>query len=426
MATVLIIGDGGPEHALARSLADDADVDRVICAPGNAGTEALENVDNFPHADPNEIVGLAAREDVDLVVIGPEQSLIDGVADELRKRGLRVLGFGHHAAELAGSKVHAKRFMGRYGLPTPGFRVFNHPRSALRHLGAMWAEAPDQTFVIRADEPCRGQGTYSVRTPQQAREVLRSLLTERFCGVGRQVVIEEGIEGQNASLAVLTDGETLLTLPPARVERRSTEDAAGPLTEGLGAYVPASGLADHTYGRVEAEILLPTLEGLHAERLAAAGVLEVDLMITRKGKPYALGYGVGFGDPGTQAILALLASDLYPALSACADGELDRAELHWRDGAAVSVVHCVEGYPDDLTHQNEPIVGLDEVAEMPNVTVDYDGVARRRGQLVTRGERILTMTGTGPDLASARETAYEAIGGVRFRGMRYRRDIAEA
>ena len=426
MSTILIVGSGGREHALARSLANDVDVDRVVCAPGNAGTEALEDVANFPHTEPNEIVGLAAREGVDLVVIGPERPLIDGTADELRKRGVRVVGFGRNAAQLEGSKVHAKRFMGRYGIPTPAFRVFSHPRPAQRYLDAMWDENPHQAFVIKADEPCRGRGSFPVDGSQEARRVLQRLLSERCCGVGEQVIIEEGIAGRDAALTALTDGQTLLTLPPTQVAQRAGDGDAGPNTEGVGAYAPASPLDDHAYGRVEAEILLPTLDGMHAERVADAGVLEVGLRVDRKGKPYALEYNVRLGDPQTQALMALLAGDLYPALAACADGELDRAELRWRDGAAVSVVLCVEGYPDDLTHQNEPIAGLDEVAEMPNVTVDYDGVARRRGQLVTRGGRILTITGTGPDLASARETAYEAIGGVRFRGMRYRRDIAEA
>lgn len=426
MATVLIIGSGGPEHALARSLADDADVDRVICAPGNAGTEALENVVNFPHAETNEIVGLAAREGVDLVVIGPERMLIAGVADELRKHGLRVFGFGRSAAQLKGSAVHAKRFMGSYGLPTPAFRVFNHPRPALRYLDTMWTDNPHQTFVIKADEPCRGRGTYPVRKPKEAREALQSLLTERFCGVGEQVIVEEGIEGQGASLAILTDGGTLVTLPPIRVERRASEDVAGPNTEGMGAYAPVSWIDDHTYGRVEAEILLPTLDGMHAERTADAGVLDVDLMISPKGKPFALGYNVSLGDPGTQAIMALLASDLYPALSACAEGELDRVQLDWREGATVSVVLCVAGYPNELTHQREPIMGLDEVEKMPNVIVDQEGTDRRRGQLVTRGGRILTVTGLGPDINEARELAYAAIQGIEFPGMHYRRDIARS
>jgi len=424
MATILIIGSGGREHALARSLADDDGVDRVICAPGNAGTEALDNVVNWPHAELREIVASAAREDVDLVVIGPERPLIDGMADELRRRGMRVVGFGRSAAQLAGSKIHAKRFMGKYGIPTPAFRVFTHPNPALCYLDVMWADDPRQTFVIKADEPCRGQGSFPVESSQEARRVLRRLLTEQYCRVGEQVIIEEGIAGRDASLTVLTDGQTLLTLPPTHVAKRVDDGDAGPNTKGMGAFAPASLLDDHAYGRVESEILLPTLDGMHAERMADAGVLDIGLMIDPKGKPYALEYNVRLGDPQTQALTALLESDLYPVLSACADGELNRAELHWRDGAAVSVVLCVEGYPDELTHQNEPIAGFDEIEAMPDIVIDHNGTDRRRGQLVTRGDRILTITGTGPDLSSARETVYEAIGSIRFRGMCYRTDIA--
>lgn len=425
MATVLIVGSGGREHALARSLADDADVGRVLCAPGNAGTAALANVYNVPQAEPSELVALAVREDVDLAVVGPEDALIDGLADELRRRGVRAFGFGRDAAQLGGSKIHAKRFMSKNGVPSPPYRVFAHPKPALSYLEAMWAEDPMQPYVVKPDEPCQGRGNQIVRNVREAKRALHGLLSDRACGVGERVVVEEGIGGHDASLTALTDGQTLVTLPPAHVHHRLEESGVGPNTEGMGAYAPAALLDNRIYGRVEAEILLPTLDGMHADRAASAGALDLGLRVDPKGKPYALAYHVGFGDPQAQTLLALLASDLYPVLAACEGGRLDRAELRWRDGAAVSVVLTVAGYPHDLAHQNEPIVGLANVEAMPDVFVDHGDTDRHRGQLVTRGGRVLTVTGRGPDMASARERAYEAIGQVHFPGMRYRRDIAE-
>ncbi len=426
MATVLIIGDGGREHALARSLADDADVDRVLCAPGNAGTEALAGVFNVPQAEPSDLIALAAREAVDLVVAGAEQPLMQGAADELRRRGLRVFGFGQRTAQLAASSICAKRFMERNGIPTPSYRVFTHPNPALTYLEAVWAESPQQPFVIQAEEPCYGRGRRPVRTVREAERALQRLLADRECGVGDHVVIEEGVRGEDVSLAALTDGETLVTTPPVHVHRRLADGETGPGTPGMGAHAPATALNEQVYGRVEAEILLPTLDGWHAERATSAGAWDLGLRIDPKGKPYALTYGASLGDPQAQALLALLGSDLYPVLSACADGRLDLAELRWREGTAVSVVACVSGYPDQLTHQGEPITGLAEVERLPNVTVDQHGTDLRRGQLVTRGGRVLTITGLGADGTEARERAYDAIERIRFRGMRYRADIGES
>lgn len=419
MATVLIVGGSGREHALARSLADDADVDLVLCAPGNAGTAALSNVYNVDQAEPSEVASLAVREDVDLAVVASERALIDGLADELRRRGVPAFGFGRRMAQLSGSKIYAKRFMSKNEVPSPPYRVFNRPKPALGYLEAMWAEDPDQPYVVKPDEPCQGRGRRVVRDVREAKRALHQLLTDRACGVGERVIIEEGVGGHDVSLAALTDGEALVTLPPVRVDRRLADGDSGPPNQGMGALVPAPSVNEHVYGRVEAEILLPTLDGMHAERAASAGALDLGLRIDSKGKPYALTYGASLDAPQAQALLALWASDLYPVLSACADGRLAEADIQWRDGAAASVVLCVAGYPDELTHQNELITGVEDVEALPNVVVDHDGTDLRRGQLVTRGGRVLTITGLGSDGAEARERAYDAIERIRFRGMRY-------
>ena len=424
MATVLIVGSGGREHALARSLVDDADVDHVVCAPGNGGTQLMDDVTNEPLTAPSEIAAFAVREGIDLVVIGPAESLVDGLADELRKRDLPVFGVGRRTAQLEGSKLSAKRFMQTQGIPTPEFRVFTHPKPALTYLDAMWAERPGQPYVIKADELCDGQGSDLVRNRAEARRALQALLTERRCGVGDHVIVEEGVRGQEASLLALTDGATLLTCPLVHVFPRANDDGAGRNTPGMGALAPAPLDDDRTYGRIEDEILLPTIDGLNAERRVRAGALDLGLMVNPKGKPYALDVNVCLGDPQTQALLALLDSDLYPILSGCVEGRLDRVDPQWRDGTAVSVVLCVEGFPEALTHQHEAISGWEDVATRPNVVVDQHGSARRHGRLVTAGGRVLTITGIGPDRETARERAYDAVRSVHFRGMRYRTDIA--
>ncbi len=423
-AKVLVIGGGGREHALVRTLADDRDVEHVFVAPGNGGTAAMENVTNVALKDPRDLVAFATREAIDLTVVGPEQPLVEGLVDHFRRHDLPIFGFGKAAAQLEGSKVFAKRFMQKYAIPTAPFWVFERIRPALRFFQEQFQEDPRRRFFVKADELCAGKGAFPAFRPEEAEEALRKLFEERFCGVGERVVVEEALRGQEASVLALTDGRTIATLPPAQDHKRAYDDDQGPNTGGMGAYAPAPLVDERVYERVEQEILLPTLLGMEEEGLTDSGVLYLGLMIDPKGKPYVLEYNVRFGDPETQPILALLESDLYPVLKACVEGRLEGAELKWREGAAVCVVVAVEGYPERYTHQNEEIHGLDEAEAMEDVIVYHAGTEYRSGKFYTRGGRVLGVTGLGETIAEARERAYAAVEKISFPGMRYRRDIA--
>jgi len=423
-AKVLVIGSGGREHALVRALADDRDVEHVYVAPGNGGTAAMEGVTNISFKDHRDLVAFASREEIALTVVGPEGPLVEGIVDYFHEHDLRIFGFGRAAAQLEGSKAFAKRFMQKYAIPTAPFRVFEGPKAAFRYLKEQFEEDPDRGFFIKADELCAGKGAFPAPDLKAAEAALRRLFDEKCCGVGERVVVEEALGGQEASVLVFTDGKAVVTMPPAQDHKRAYDNDEGPNTGGMGAYAPAPLVNEQVYERIEQEIILPTIFGMEEERLKDTGVLYFGLMIDPKGKPYVLEYNVRFGDPEAQPILALLKSDLYPILMAAVEGELDRVELEWHEGAAVCVVLSVSGYPERYDHQNEEIHGIEEAERMEGVIVYHAGTDLQDGRFYTKGGRILGVTGLGPDVASARERAYEAVSKIHFEGMHYRSDIA--
>lgn len=425
MAKVLVIGGGGREHALAKALVDDADVEHVYCAPGNGGTATMENVTNVPYqGDKRGLLAFAAREEVDLTVVGPEQPLIDGLVDYWRAHDLRIFGFRKAAARLEGSKTYAKRFMQKYSIPTAPFRIFESYGAALRYLEERFADDPGQGFYVKADELCGGKGAWPAFDLESGRTVLHRLLREKLCGRGERVVIEEALRGEEASVLALTDGRSVATLPAAQDHKRVYENDEGPNSGGMGAYVPTPFVDEHTYDRIEREIILPTLFGMESERISDGGVLYFGLMIDRKGKPHVLEYNVRFGDPEAQPLLALLKSDLYGVLYACTEGELEKTTFEWRDGAAVCIVLSVAGYPERYDHQGEEIHGIEDAEALDDVIVYHAGTELRGGTFYTKGGRILGVTGLGSDVAAARERAYQAVSKIHFEGMHYRRDIA--
>ncbi len=424
MAKVLVIGGGGREHAIVRALVDDVDVEHVFCVPGNGGTAALQGATNVPLKDRHDLVAFALREDVDLIVIGPEAPLVEGLVDFLRAHDLRVFGFKKTAAQLEGSKAFAKRFMQKYSIPTAAFRIFEHYRMALAYLEERFKEDPGEGFFIKADELCGGKGAIRAPDLESAQKALVALLKEKRCGVGQRVVIEERIPGEEASIFAFTDGKSVATLPPAQDHKTLYDGDQGPNTGGMGAYAPAPLVSEAVYERIEQEIILPTLLGMEEERLSDSGLLYCGLMIDPKGKPHVLEYNVRFGDPEAQAILPLLKSDLYPILRACTEGGLSKATLKWKEGAAVCVVLSVAGYPERYDHQNEEIFGIEEAEALGDVIVYHAGTEMRDGRFFTKGGRILGVTALGPDVAAARERAYQAVSKIHFKGMHYRRDIA--
>jgi len=423
MAKVLVVGDGGREHAIVRALSDDADVEHIYCAPGNGGTAAMEGVNNISQKSKNDLTYFAKENEIDLVVIGPEQPLCDGLANVMRSNGLRVFGFKASAAKLEGSKVFAKEFMQRYSIPTAGFEVFGNFKRAVEYLEAQFEENPDARFFIKADELCGGKGAIPAFDLTAGKQALRSLLLDNACGVGAKVVIEESIRGQEASIFALTDGETVITLPPAQDHKRINDNDEGPNTGGMGAYAPAHIVDEKVYERIEQEILLPTIMGMEEERISDCGVLFIGVMIDPKGKPYVLEYNVRFGDPEAQPLLTLLKSDLYPILVACTEGKLAECDVKWHYGSALSVVISVKGYPAQYDHQDEVIRGIEDAEALEDVVVYHAGTTHKQGKFFTKGGRILGVTALGSDTKAAQKRAYEAVAKIKFSGMHFRTDI---
>ncbi|MGE5598656.1 MAG: phosphoribosylamine--glycine ligase [Bacteroidota bacterium] len=415
---VLILGGGGREHALAWKLAQSPRVTKLYAAPGNPGIAALaENV----RADHNSIAALAefaAAEGIDLTVVGPETYLALGLADEFRRRGLKVFGPGRAAAAIEADKAFAKDFMARHGIPTAAYRVFSAPEEARAYLRAHGAPV-----VVKASGLAAGKGAVVCRTVHEAERAVTDLMERRIFGeAGERVVIEDFLAGEEASLLVLTDGETALPLPLAQDHKRLGEGDTGPNTGGMGACAPAGVLGATGIDRAMETIVRPTLRGMAAEGRPYRGVLYVGLMVTAEG-PKVVEYNCRFGDPEAQAVLPLIRDDLAELCLAAAEGSLGGRTVAAHAGSAVCVVLASGGYPGDY-RTGLPIAGLDEAAGLPGVTVFHAGTARRGGDVVTAGGRVLGVVGTGPDLAAARERAYAGASRIEFEGMYYRRDIA--
>lgn len=384
----------------------------------------MPGVTNVRYTEQDEILKFVDEEKIDLIIIGPEKQLVEGMANFFRSNGKKVFGFNKAAAALEGSKIYAKEFMKKYSIPTAPFEVFSSYKRAYKYLRNQFDEKPGIKFFIKADEICGGKGAIAAPDYESGKSALHKLMIDQACGKGAKVVIEEHIPGQEASIFVLTDGKTAVTLPPAQDHKRALDNDEGLNTGGMGAYAPAALVDEKVYARVEKEIILPTLVGMEQERIADSGILFIGLMIDRKGKPYVLEYNVRFGDPETQPLLSLLKSDLYPILNACAEGDLEEVELDWYEGAAVSVVASVSGYPTRYNYQNEEIFGIADAESLENVFIYHGDSSVREGHFFTNGGRIITVTGVGKDIKTAQKLAYKAMSKIEFRGMHYRKDIA--
>jgi phosphoribosylamine---glycine ligase len=407
---VLVVGSGAREHALLLALRRDPAVGRLVCAPGNAGTAALADSRPLDVGDPDAVAALAVAEGVDLVVVGPEVPLVAGAADAVRAAGVACFGPSAAAAQLEGSKAFAKRVMAEAGVPTAAAHVFEDTDACARHLAA--APAP---YVVKADGLAAGKGVHVGSDLDVATAFARDALS----GGGR-VVVEDYLDGPEVSLFALTDGTTVVPLLPAQDHKRVGDDDTGPNTGGMGAYAPLPWLPDGTVERVERQVLQPVVDALRARGTPFAGLLYAGLAMTASG-PQVVEFNCRFGDPETQVVLALLETPLAGLLHACATGRLaDHPPLRWRAGAAVTVVVAAEGYPATPARGDELVVG-----ELPDgVDVLHAGTARDGDRLVAAGGRVVSVTATGADLASARAAAYAGVDAVRLPGGHWRTDIA--
>ena len=414
---VLIIGSGGREHALAWKLKQSRRVSKLVCAPGNAGMAELAEC--VP-ADVSNIAGLAdlaERMQADLTVVGPELPLVAGVADEFVRRGLKIIGPTKAAAEIEGSKVFAKQFMERHGIPTAGFTVCADHGDAYVALCAV-----EWPVVIKADGLAAGKGVRIADDPDQATAIIEALMEKRELGAaGDRVVIEEHLEGQELSFIVLTDGETILPFAPTRDHKRVFDSDQGPNTGGMGAYSDDAIVDATLRQRILEDIVHPTLKGLADEERPYQGFLYFGLMLTADG-PKVLEFNCRMGDPECQPLMVRLESDLAEVLEKLAAGQLAGTELAWSPGASVCVVLASGGYPGQY-ETGKPIAGLDSAAALDNVVVFHAGTRKADGGFVTAGGRVLGVTARGPDLRAAVARAYAAAGKIKFEGRHYRKDI---
>ncbi len=418
---VLVIGGGGREHALAWKLARSPKVQTVFVAPGNAGTAAEPSVKNVAIADLEKLADFAAHERVALTVVGPEAALAAGAVDIFRARGLRIFGPTRAAAQLESSKAFAKAFMARHAIPTAGYVVFEDAAAAKAHIDA--APLP---IVVKADGLAAGKGVVVATTHDEARAAVDAMLGSGKAGSGARVVIEEFLDGEEASFMVLCDGRSVLPLATSQDHKRIGDGDTGPNTGGMGAYSPAPVVTPNVHARVMHEIVLPTIEGMAADGVPFSGFLYVGLMIDAQGGAKTVEFNCRLGDPETQPILMRLKSDLFDVLMHATANDpaqpLADVELQWDRRVALGVVMAASGYPGD-PQTGDPIAGLP--ADSEDVKVFHAATAARDGMPVTAGGRVLCVTALGDSTRLAQQRAYEIVRGISFAGAQYRRDIGQ-
>jgi len=415
---VLIIGSGGREHALAWKIAQSPDVKDVVCAPGNAGIARTCRVAPVKADNIDGIMKLADDEKPDLVVVGPEAPLVQGLSERLAEKGIRVFGPGAKAAMLEGSKVFAKEFMKKHSIPTADFTVHDTESSALDQLKKLG----DRPVVVKADGLAAGKGVFVCSDSAEAANAVKKTMGERIFGdAGARVIIEERLEGEEVSMLALVDGENLVPLIPAQDHKAAYDGDRGPNTGGMGAYAPAPVADAALKSRILEEILQPVVRGMAEDGTPFRGVLYGGLMVTQKG-PQVLEFNVRFGDPEAQPILKLMKDDLVPYLVAAAGGNIKNTEVEWHDGSTLCVVLAAQGYPGSYEKGKE-ITGIDEAEKIDGVTVFHAGTAMKDNRLVTSGGRVLGVTALGADLEKAAELAYRASDMIKWEGVRFRKDI---
>jgi phosphoribosylamine--glycine ligase len=413
---ILVIGSGGREHALAWKLAQSPRVFKVFVAPGNAGTAMEEGVSNVPHASIAALIDFVKTEGVALTVVGPEAPLAAGVVDAFQAAGLRIFGPTKLAAQLESSKEYAKSFMIRHRIPTAAYGTFGDAASAHEYIDRQGAP-----IVVKADGLAAGKGVVVAATADEAHAAVDMMLVDNRMGAaGARVVIEECLEGEEASFIIIADGKHALPLASSQDHKRLLDSDQGPNTGGMGAYSPAPVITPAIHARIMREVIDPAIAGMRADGLPYTGFLYAGVMIAKDGQLKVLEFNCRLGDPETEPILLRLKSDLVTLIDHALDGTLEAADAEWDPRVALGVVLAADGYPDN-PRKGDVIEGLPEAGE--DYRVFHAGTAIDGKRVVANGGRVLCVTALGHNARTAQKRAYEIVSRIRFDGMQYRRDI---
>jgi phosphoribosylamine--glycine ligase len=419
---VLVVGGGGREHALAWKLAQSPKVQTVFVAPGNGGTALDARLQNLPITDVQALRAWAQTQQIALTVVGPEQPLAAGIVDEFRAHGLRVFGPTQAAAQLESSKAFSKAFMKRHGIPTADYETFSDPVAAHAYIDRMGAP-----IVVKADGLAAGKGVVVAMSLEEAHQAVDFMLLDNTLGVthnagGARVVIEQFLQGEEASFIVMCDGTHVLPLATSQDHKRLLDGDQGPNTGGMGAYSPAPVVTPQVHARAMREIILPTVRGMEKDGIVFTGFLYAGLMIDAQGQPRTLEFNCRMGDPETQPIMMRLKSDLVDVMMAATGGTLDQVELEWDRRPALGVVMAAPGYPMQ-PRKGDVITGLPRPQDEGDCVVFHAGTQAQDGQTVTSGGRVLCVTALGDTVRLAQQRAYAQLEGIAFDGAQWRRDI---
>ncbi len=415
---VLVIGSGGREHTLIWKINQSPKVSQIYCAPGNAGISQLAKCIDINADNIEELVDFAKKEKIDLTVVGPELPLSKGIVNEFNRWGLKIFGPSQEAAEIESSKVFSKYLMKKYNIPTANYEVFQNSEEALDYI-------KQQTFplVIKADGLAAGKGVFIVKNLDQAGDALDILMEEKKFGeAGRQIVVEEFLEGEEVSILAFCDGKAVVPMISSQDHKKIFDNDQGPNTGGMGAYSPVPFYTTEIKEKVCREILKPTVKGLRNEGKEYKGVLYAGLILTKEG-PKVLEFNARFGDPETQVVLPGLKTDLLDILNAVIEGTLHEINIEWKNNSAVCVVVASGGYPGKY-QKDKVISGLERLKKMEDVIAFHAGTKFQDGKIVTSGGRILGITAWGDTISKAKGKAYEGAEKIYFEDMYYRKDIA--
>jgi phosphoribosylamine--glycine ligase len=417
---VLVIGSGGREHAIVWALSKDKSIKNIFCAPGNAGTSFIAKNINISADNLDELLNFAKEKNIDLTIVGPEIPLVKGIVDIFEKSGLKIFGPNKNGAMLEGSKAFTKSILKENKIPTAEFEKFNNFDNVVSYI----KENKKYPVVIKADGLAAGKGVLICNNEEEAIAAITDIMIKKIFGnSGDTIVIEEFLEGEEASILALTDGENIILLPPSQDHKRIFDDDKGPNTGGMGAYAPTPLIKKDIINKIKNTILHPTLEGLKRKNIIYKGVLYAGLMITKDG-PKVLEYNCRFGDPETQSIMPLINSNLLELFIGCSDGNIKNKQIDIKDGFALNVVIASSGYPGKYETGKE-IYGLEKFNDRDDIIIFHAGTKVEKGKILTSGGRVLNFTGIDKNIEKTIEKVYNNINKIKFEGAYYRKDIGK-